>query len=146
MDGDGSSYDSAEASQQALRGIKRALGRHPVVGTIRGFPEGEFTQIVAALATDRIAIDVEEATLTVSWFAGDTAASRPEFSFHYSDPTGDFGWHHHPQDHVDEWGHFQERAAGERTYAYEPHTFSSTNPTRVTWEVMARLTTAFDSR
>ncbi|WP_273838001.1 hypothetical protein [Halococcus sp. PRR34] len=83
---------------------------------------------------------MDDATLTVRWFAGETTDAYPEFSFHYSDDTGrDFGWHHEPNPHVEGWGHFQERNNSEVEYAYESHTFSSKNPTRVVWEVMSLL-------
>ncbi|GAA0475281.1 hypothetical protein GCM10008985_34590 [Halococcus dombrowskii] len=78
--------------------------------------------------------------MTVRWFAGETPAARPEFSFHYQDETGiDFGWHHEPNPHVEGWGHFQERQNSKTEYTYEPQTFSSTNPTRVVWEVLSLL-------
>lgn len=145
MNGDDGSYTPAEASHQALRGIQRELERHPAIDYVRGFPSGEHTQVVAHVATDRVGMDAEDATLTVSWFAGETAASRPEFSFHYSDSTGDFGWQHHPQEHVAGWGHFQERSVSETTYSYDPYTFASTNPTRVVWEVVSLLTSRLQS-
>lgn len=145
MSGTDGSYNPAAASHRALRGVQRELQRHPAVATVRGFPSGEYTQVVAHIATDRISINAANATLTVRWFAGKTAASRPEFSFHYSDSTGDVGWHHHSQEHVDRWGHVQERAASEATYSYESYTFASTRPTRVVWEIMARLTSRLQS-
>ncbi|AHG01193.1 hypothetical protein HALLA_19420 [Halostagnicola larsenii XH-48] len=145
MAGNGRAYDSAQASHRALRGIQRELERHPAVTAVRGFPSGEYTSVVADIAVDRIELDVNEATLTVRWFAGESNTDRPAFSFHYSDATGDFGWHHHPQEHVDGWGHFQERADPERTYTYESYEFSSTNPTRVVWEVMAQVTSKLES-
>ena len=140
MGDDDHSYDSTDASHRALRGIQRELERHPAVATVRGFPSGEYTRLVASIATDSMGIEVDDATLTVRWFAGETPASSPAFSFHYSDRTGDFGWHHHPQEHVDGWGHVQERSTSETAYSYDSHTFSSTNPTRVVWEVMSHLT------
>jgi hypothetical protein len=137
--GDDRSYDPAEASHRALRGIQRELERHPSVAEVRGFPSGGFTRVVAELAPERLGVDADDATLTVRWFAGETPDDHPRFSFHYSGDMGDFGWHHEPNPHVDEWGHFQERDAAESEYSYEPHTFSSINPTRVVWEVMALL-------
>lgn len=146
MSGIDDSYDPAAASHRALRGIQRELERHPAVATVRGFPAGEYTQVVADIAPDRFDADVADGTLTVRWFTGETATDRPEFSFHYSDGTGDVGWHHHPQDHVDEWGHVQERTAEGATYTYEPYSFTSTHPTRVVWEVMTVLTERVGSR
>jgi hypothetical protein len=134
-----SPYDAAEASHRALHSIQRELERHPTISTIRGFPSGQFTQVVAAVATDRLDTDSTDGTLTVRWFAGRTPDSDPEFSFHYSDENGDFGWHHEPNPHVDGWGHFQERAGSATAYDYEPYSFSSHNPARVVWEVLSRL-------
>jgi hypothetical protein len=131
-------YDSAEASHRALRGIQRELERHPVVETVRGFPAGEYTRVVAEIATTRVAIDADTATLTVRWFAGETPDARPEFSFHYSDGARDFGWHHEPNPHAEGWGHYQKRS-GDAAYTYEEYAFASTNATRVVWEVMSRL-------
>lgn len=145
MGGDDSSYDPADASHRALRGIQRELERHPAVATVRGFPSGEYTQVVAHVATARFGIDADDATLTVRWFAGETPGARPEFSFHYSDGTGEVGWHHEPNPHVDGWGHVQERAAPEAEYSYDPHTFASKNPTRVVWEAMSLLSSRLQS-
>jgi len=139
------SYDPGQASHRALRGIRQELDRHPAVETVSGFPAGAYTQVVADLATQRLGIDAEEATLTVRWFAGETPDARPEFSFHYSDGRQDLGWHHEPNPHVDGCGHFQQRSTGESAYTYEPYSFASTNPTRVVWEVMDRLTDAVHS-
>ena len=133
-------YDSAEASHRALRGIQRELDRHPVVEAVQGFPDGEFTRLVARLSTTALDCSSGEATLTVRWFAGETPESPPEFSFHYSDSARDFGWHHEPNPHVDGWGHFQERTDADDDYKYEPHTFVTENPTRLVWELMAILT------
>lgn len=141
----GFSYDSAEASHRALRGIQRELERHPGVTEVRGFPSGEYTQVVAAIATMRLGIEATDATLTVRWFAGQTPDAPPEFSFHYSDGVTDFGWHHEPNPHVDGWGHFQERRGPGKEYSYEPYSFSSINPTRVVWEVMSVLTSKLDA-
>lgn len=146
MAGDEGSYDPAAASHRALRGIQRELERHPAIVAVRGFPSGEYTEVVAEIAGDRVGIDAETATLTVSWFAGETPTDRPEFSFHYSDGVADFGWHHHPQEHVDGWGHFQERPDSDTPYEYEPYAFSSENPTRVVWEVMSRLTSRLEEK
>jgi hypothetical protein len=139
MGGDDSSYDAAEASHRALRSIQQELEHHPTISTVRGFPSGEYTQVVAEVATDRLDSDVAEGTLTVRWFAGETSDADPSFSFHYSDDNGDFGWHYEPNPHVDGWGHFQERSDAEASYDYEPYTFSSGNPARVVWEVMSVL-------
>ena len=132
------SYDSSEASHRALRTIQRALERHPIVTTTRGFPDGNFTEIRADLAVERWGIERESATVTVRWFAGATPDARPAFEFHYSDEETDFGWHHHEQEHVDGWGHFQKRT-GDAGYTYEPHTFHARNPAQLPWETMSLL-------
>jgi hypothetical protein len=139
------SYDSAEASHRALRGIQQELERHPTISTVRGFPSGGYTQVVAEVATARLDTAAVDGTLTVRWFAGETPDADPEFSFHYSDDTGDFGWHHEPNPHVDGWGHFQERTDAAATYDYEPYAFASDNPARVVWEVMSRLVSRLQS-
>ena len=131
-------YDSSEASHRALRAIRQALERHPVVTAVQGFPDGGFTEIRADLAVERWGIERESATVTVHWFAGATPDARPAFEFHYSDGETDFGWHHHEQEHVDGWGHFQERT-GDAGYRYEPHTFHAQNPAQLSWETMSLL-------
>jgi len=132
-------YNPTEASHQALRGILRELDRHPIVTQVRGFPNGEFTRIVAQLDLKRWEIERGDATLTVRWFAGETPDARPEFSFHYSDESRDFGWHHEPNPHVDGWGHFQELNPAEDDYSYEPYAPPTDNPSRLVWEIMALL-------
>jgi len=138
MAGSSDSYDSAAASHRALRSIKQELDRHPIVTETRGFPAGEFVEVVADIATERWGVDSDDSTLTVRWFAGESQDARPEFSFHYSDAKRDFGWHHHEQDHVEGWGHFQKRT-GTSAYSYEAYTFPSENPAGLVWEVMSNL-------
>ena len=134
------SYDSAEASHRALRGIRRELERHPAVSSAQGFPPDVHNHVVADVEPNRLGRNVDDATLTVRWFAGEKPDARPEFSFHYHDTTGsEFGWHHEPNPHVEGWGHFQKRSNSETEYVYEPYTFSSMNPTRVVWEVLSLL-------
>lgn len=145
MGGEDGSYDTSEVSHRALRGIQQELERHPIVTKVRGFPAGEFTQVVAYVATERWGIERGNDTLTVRWFEGETADARPEFSFHYSDERDDFGWHHEPNPHVDGWGHFQERNAAEAEYSYKAHTFPSHNPTRLVWEIMPLLSSRLES-
>ncbi len=144
MSGSSGAYDSAEASHRALRANQQELKRHPIVTDVRGFPAGEFTQLVAHLEPSRWGTNRDTATLTVRWFAGETADVPPEFSFHYSDSHADFGWHHHEQEHIDGWGHFQERTS-DSGYAYEPHRFPSQNPAQLTWEVMTYLASKLKS-
>lgn len=134
------SYNSAAASHRALRGIRRELGRHPMIQKAQGFPSETHTRVVAELNPNQLSENRSEATLTVRWFAGETPQAPPEFSFHYADETGrDFGWHHEPNPHVEGWGHYQEREMAGAEYSYESRTFSSTNPSRVVWEVLAFL-------
>ena len=129
------SYDSSDASHRALRAIKHALERHPIVTDVRGFPDGVFTELRATLAPERLGTERENATVTVRWFAGETPDDDPQFEFHYSDEQTDFGWHYHKQGHVDGQGHFQKRT-GDDCYTYEPHVFHGQNPAQLTWEVM----------
>jgi len=103
----------------------------------QGFPDEEFTNVVAEL--DAVVVGREDATLTVRWFAGEQPESDPGFSFHYSGPDADFGWHHEPNPHVDGWSHFQRREQWGSAYRYEPHSFASLAPVRVVWEVLAKL-------
>lgn len=139
----GGPYNPSEASHQALRAIRRALDRHPAVTTVQGFPhDGYSTNVIGEIATNQFDIDGESATLTVSWFAGETPDAKPHFSFHYSDGVEDFGWHHEPNPHVDGWGHYQERPDSNTDYTYEAHSFTSQEPARVVWEVMELLTAA----
>ena len=144
-------WDAGAASHRALRGIRRELDRHPAVVTAEGFPATLHSEVVAALspATLDAAVTATEPTLTVRWFAGETAGAPPEFSFHSSDCHGDFGWHHAPNPHVDGRSHYQERLDGE-PYTYEPHEFESTAPTRLVWVVCSlvedRLATWPDGR
>jgi len=133
----GPAYDPGEASPRALRGIRQELEQHPAVSVARGFPDEEFTSVVAEL--DGAISGREGATLTVRWFAGEQPDSDPEFSFHYGGPDADFGWHHEPNPHVDDWGHFQRREVSESSYSYEPYSFASLAPVRVVWEVLAKL-------
>ncbi|EMA42026.1 hypothetical protein C447_00510 [Halococcus hamelinensis 100A6] len=108
--------------------------------TAQGFPSDTHTRVVAELNPHQLTESISEATLTVRWFAGETSEAPPEFSFHYADETGqDFGWHHEPNPHVEEWGHYQEREMAGSEYSYESRTFSSMNPSRVVWEVLALL-------
>lgn len=132
------SYNSSEASHRALRAIQRELERHPVVAAVQGFPDGEYTELRAALVPQRWGAERDSPTLTVHWFAGETPDANPTFEFHYSDEQTDFGWHRHEQDHVDGLGHFQVRT-GDTGYRYEPHAFHAQNPAQLVWEVMSLL-------
>ncbi len=138
-------YDATAASHRALREIRHQLERHPAVIAARGFPPDAHTTVEATLelaAFDAPPDDypVETATLTVRWFAGETADQRPTFSMHYSDDSGlDCGWHHEPNPHVEGWGHHQWRTAAADEYTYESYSIGTTVPGRVTWEILSIL-------
>jgi hypothetical protein len=58
--------------------------RHPIVIEARGFPVGEFVEVVADLAIERFEVDNDNATLTVRWFDGSLERVRmpaPSFRF-----------------------------------------------------------------
>jgi len=133
-----SGWDAGVVSHRALRGIRRELDRHPAVVTAEGFPATLHSEVVAELSASTLdaAVTATEPTLTVRWFAGECPAAPPEFSFHYSDRHGDFGWHYAPNSHVDGRGHYQERLDG-GSYTYTSHEFDSTEPTRVVWIVLS---------
>jgi len=136
----GPGYDPSATSHRALRGIRRALERHPAVTGARGFPAGEFSQVVATLDSAILGIEAEVPSLTVRWFAGERPDDPPELSMYYSNGTDvDFGWHHEPNPHVDDRGHVEHRDDSGEEYFYQAYTFSSTEPTRVVWEVLERL-------
>lgn len=103
------SYDSADASHRVLRAIPQELERHPIVTAVQGFPDGKFTRLRTHLEPERRGVECDNATVTVHWFARETPDARPEFEFHYSDVQTDFDWHHHHQEHVGGWRHFQTR-------------------------------------
>lgn len=121
------SYNPSKTSHRALHAIQQELERHPIVTEVRGFTDGEYTQLRATLVPQRWGAERDSATLTVHWFAGETPDARPALEFHYSDEQTDFGWHRHEQDHVGGLRHFQERT-GDTRYTYEPHTFHAQNP------------------
>lgn len=137
--------DPTEASHRALREIRRQLERHPAVTTVRGFPPETHTSVEAGLDLVVLSTRPDEypaatGTLTVRWFVGEAETARPEFSVHYSDESGvDCGWHHEPNTHVDEWGHFQARTEPNSGYTYRPYSFETTVPGRVIWEVLSVL-------
>ncbi|WP_224333829.1 hypothetical protein [Haloprofundus halobius] len=133
-------YDPAAVSHRALREIRRELERHPAVAHAQGFPPDSHARVEGRLDPSPFGVDVDSATLTVRWFAGETPDDPPEFSIHYSDERGvDFGWHHEPNPHVEGWGHYQERTDSTAEYAYEPHSFSTSVPSRVIWETLSLL-------
>lgn len=140
------SYDPADASHRALRGIRRELERHPAVISAQGFPPDSHARVVARLDDDALGVEANDPTLTVRWFAGETPDARPQFSFHYSDDRGvDFGWHHEPNPHVEGWGHFQHRPASDAEYTYESHGFAAETATRLVWEIASLLIDRLDA-
>lgn len=137
-------YDPAGASHRALREIGRELRRHPAVQSARGHPPAEFTGVRADLQPEQFGRSVASGTLTVRWFAGEIRENRPEFSFHYSDPSGlDCGWHHEPNPHVDGWSHFQRRE-GTGEYRDEAISFGTLEPAPLVWSVLDRLEDRLD--
>lgn len=140
-------YDPGQASHAALLEIRRTLRRHPAVLDAYADPPAQFTQVRADLDPRVLGGTSESGSLTVRWYAGESADASPEFVFHYSeDSEFDCGWHHEPNPHVDGWGHFQERESSDEEYSYEPVRFGSEVPVRVCWEVMEHLENRLESR
>ena len=138
-------HDPAQASHEALQAIRRQLRRHPVITSVEGLPHDALhTELRASVDPSSIGLDVLDGTVTVRWFTGDRK-SRPRFTFHYSDQSGfDCGWHHHEQEHLDEWGHYQEQTSEDADYSYKRFDFGSTEPARVVWEVLEELQTVLE--
>ncbi|ESP88195.1 hypothetical protein [Candidatus Halobonum tyrrellensis] len=132
-------YDSGKQSHDDLRKIRQGLERHPMVASAEGIPPGGYEQVRAELDSNYIEGGSGSSSLTVSWFSGVAPGDRPEFSFHYVDDTQEVGLHHHPNEHVDGWGHVQKRHADDTSYRYVPYTFGSLEPERVVWEVLSFL-------
>lgn len=144
---DGGGYDPGQASHAALLEIRRTLRRHPTVLDARADPPTQLTQVRADLDPRVLGGTSEWGSLTVRWYAGESADASPAFVFHYSDDSGfDCGWHYEPNPHVDGWGHFQERESSDEEYSYEPVTFGSELPVRVCWEVMERVENRLEAR
>lgn len=81
-----------------------------------------------------------EGAVTIRWFTGESTDDIPECSFHYTDETGfDCGWHHASNPHVEDRSPYQERQSAEAAYEYQSVSFESTQPVRVTWEILERL-------
>lgn len=127
-------------AHESLRQIREELTRHPVITSVEGLPHDTLhTELRGDVEPSHIGADAPTGTLTVRWFVGDSD-DRPRFTFHYSDESGfDCGWHHHEQDHVDGWGHYQERDSEGNEYTYEVFQFSSEEPSRIIWEVLDNL-------
>ena len=100
-------YNPGQASHAALLEIRRTLRRHPAVLDAYAEPPAPFTRVRADLEPRVLGGTSDAGSLTVRWYAGETAEAPPEFVFHYSDESGfDCGWHHEPNPHVDGWGHY----------------------------------------
>lgn len=133
-------HDPRQAAHEALRQIRGELLRHPAITSVEGLPHDTLHKEVRAdLEPSHIGTAVPSGTLTVRWFVADPT-DRPRFTFHYSDESGfDCGWHHHEQDHVDGWGHYQKRESEKDDYTYEKFQFGSKEPSRVVWVVLDEL-------
>jgi len=140
-------HDPARASHAALRQIRQELIRYPAIKTVQGHPHDTlFTEIRADVDPSLVGMDAPSGTLTVRWFVGEPDDPR-RFAFHYADETGfDCGWHHHEQDHIDGWGHYQERESEADEYSYDPFQFESEEPSRIVWEIVAELEDIFETR
>ena len=129
--------DPRRAAHEALRQIREELGRHPAISNVEG--DTLHTEIRGDVDPVYFGADAPDGTLTVRWFVGEPGDPL-RFTFHYADESGfDCGWHHHEQDHVDDWGHYQERASEGEPYTYEVFRFGSGEPARVVWEVLDEL-------
>ena len=137
-------HDQRQASHEALRQIREQLTRHPLITSVEGLPHDTlYKELRADVDPSFIGTETPSGTLTVRWFVGGPT-DPVRFTFHYSDESGfDCGWHHHEQDHVDGWGHYQQRES--KDYTYEPFQFGSKEPARVVWEVLAELQTIVES-
>ncbi len=132
-------YDPGQVSHGSTRTQThdRAASCHPA--RKRRTP-GQFTRVVATLDPAILGSEADGGTLTIRWYAGETADADPEFAFYHSESSGfDCGWHHEPNPHVDGWAHYQERPAASDEYAYEAISFSSLQPIPLLWEILGRL-------
>lgn len=135
-------HDRRRVAHEALRQIREELTRHPAITNVEGLPHDTLhKELRAEVEPLYLGADTSGGALTVRWFVG-APTDRPRFVFHYTDESGfDCGWHHHEQDHVDGWGHYQERAPDRDAYTYETFQFESEAPSRVVWEVLDELQT-----
>ncbi|GGN23575.1 hypothetical protein [Halarchaeum nitratireducens] len=133
-------YDPGEASHTALLELRRTVERHPAVRHATGEPPGQFIHVAATLDPTVLGSDADAGTLTIRWYAGETADAEPAFAFHYSDATGfDCGWHHEPNPHVEERAHSQERPIADDDYEYDAVEFGSLQPVPLLWAILDRL-------
>ena len=140
-------YDPGQASHTVLLELRRTIGRHPAVQHASGEPPGQFIRVVATLDPATIGSEADEGTLTLRWYAGETADADPELAFHYRESSDfDCGWHHEPNPHVDGWAHYQERLSADDEYEYEVVSFDSLQPVPLLWGILDRLETRLTDR
>ena len=140
-------YDPGQASHTVLLELRRTVERHPAVQHASGEPPGQFIRVVATLDPATIGSEADEGTLTLRWYAGETADADPEFAFHYRESSDfDCGWHHEPNPHVDGWAHYQERLSADDEYEYEVVSFDSLQPVPLLWGILDRLETRLTDR
>ena len=128
-----------ELAHAALQAVRTVFHRHPAVTDNTGHPHNSlYTELRATVRPTYVGSSEADGTLTVRWFVSNDSCP-PQFTFHYADKVGfEFGWHHHPQEHVDGWGHTQSRTS-ESEYTYEKFEFDSLEPVRVAWTVCTEL-------
>lgn len=133
-------HDPSQATHEKLKQIRTELGRHPAVTGVEGRPRDTlYTELRADIDPISLGADAPAGTLTVRWFVGNPS-DPPRFTFHYVDESGfDCGWHHHEQDHVEGWGHYQRQAPDATEYTYEEFRFETREPSRVVWIVLEEL-------
>ena len=66
-------YDPGQASHTVLLELRRTVERHPAVQHASGEPPGQFIRVVAALTPAVLGSDADEGTVTIRWYAGETA-------------------------------------------------------------------------
>jgi len=139
-------HNTPQASHEALRQIREQLTRHPLMTRVEGLPHDTLhKELRAEINPSAIGTATPSGTLTVRWFVSNPT-DPVRFTFHYSDDSGfDCGWHHHEQDHVDGWGHYQQRQQDSEEYVYEEFQFGSKEPARVVWEILEELQTIVQS-
>ncbi len=139
-------HNTRQASHEALRQIREQLTRHPLIARVEGLPHDTLhKELRAEINPSAIGTATPSGTLTIRWFV-DSPSNPVRFTFHYLDESGfDCGWHHHEQDHVNRWGHYQERQQDSEEYVYEEFQFGSKEPARVVWEVLEELQTIVQS-
>ena len=147
MTGPGTSNPGAER-HRILRELRQQIESHPAVERARGHPDGEYSEVTAALDPSFFGRRGESATLRMTWYPipeSQSAEIRPErprtsFTFHYSEVGGyDCGFHNEPNPHVDGWFHFQERSSPAEAYEYVPAELEARTPPSAVWEMLDQL-------